>query len=152
MMTRGSIGARDRARFAVLFGVLAWILACSPNIEQNPNQNSGNDGERGRAQKMDLNAPVNDNVSYAENDQTDWKYVQIPAPGTITVTLGCDNGGAACVAVVHDALGAPLRTLDSHGQPRVSDTMAVRRGNYYIEVYAQAAATDYTLQVDYEPN
>jgi hypothetical protein len=138
--------------FATVLGVLAWVLACNPNIQQNPNQESGNDGERGRAQRMPMNEPVLDNVSYVENDMTDWKYVQIPSAGEIVVTLGCDNGGAACVAVVRDEVGTPVRTLNSDGQPRIQDRLSVRRGNYYVEIYAQAAATDYTIQVDFEPN
>ena len=143
-------------RLGWFVGLLAlWMVACGTapgNIQQNPDENSGGDGERGRAQRIELNEAITDNVSYAEGDMTDWKYVQIPGPGHIVVTLGCDYGGAACVAVVRDEVGAALTTLDSEGEPRVRGTVSVDRGNYYVQVYAQASATAYTLQVDYEPN
>ena len=138
--------------FGVLLALGACVLGCDANLEVNPNEKSGNDGERGRAQLIELNTPVNDNLDRAESDMTDWKYFQIPAPGRIRVTLGCDIAGASCVAVVRDEMGASIRRIESNGEPRVQDTVPVSRGNYYLEVYVQASATDYTIQIDYEPN
>lgn len=136
----------------VLLALTACFYGCNPNIESNPNEASGGDGERGRARAMDLDTPVNDNVNLTGGDMTDWKFFQIPAPGTVEITLGCDNEGAACAAVVRDSMGVEIQRIDSNGEPRVQETVPVIRGNYYLEVFAQASSTDYTVQVDYEPN
>jgi hypothetical protein len=139
---------------------MGWILglvclaalACAPNIQPDPNEASGNDGERGRAQPLPLGEPVIDNVNYIENDMTDWKFVQIDAPGQLTVTLGCDYSGAACLCRVRNAVGQIVETIDPEGEPTVTRRLDVRRGNYYLEILAQAASTEYTIQADYEPN
>ena len=127
------------------------FLACDTNIQQNPNENSGDDGERGLAKPLPLNEPVNDNVNYTEGDMTDWKYFQIPAPGTVEVTLGCDYTGAACAANVREEDGVVVHAIESQGQPVVTERFDVTRGNYYLEIYVPAAYTDYTIQVNYEP-
>lgn len=131
--------------------VAAGALACSPSLEVNPDESSGGDGERGRAVRMPLDEPVLDDVNYTEGDMHDWKYFQIPGPGRITVRLGCDNSGAACIANVRDDVGVVLRRL-AGGEGPVTETLGVSRGNYYIEVYAQASSTSYTVLVEYEPN
>jgi len=121
-------------------------------MQRDPNENSGEDGERGKAQLLPLNEPVNDRVDYNGGDMTDWKLLQIPAPGQITVTLGCDYVGAGCAANLRSAVGTVLDSVESQGQPRVSSSFSLSRGNYYLEIYVPASATDYTVQVDYEPN
>ena len=135
---------------AVAFGIL--FLGCNPNIERDPNENSGIDGERGKAQLLPFAEPVNDRVDYNEGDMTDWKYVQIPAPGHITVTLGCDYTGAHCAANFRDEVGQLVEAIESSGAPRVTSTIPVTRGNYYLEIFVPASSTDYTVQVDYEPS
>jgi hypothetical protein len=149
-MPRLSVGLKPLG--GVVFVVaLMGAFACTPSLEINPNANSGQDGERGRARPMPLNQPVLDNVDYTANDMTDWKYFQIPGPGRITVRLGCDNPGAACIANIRDEVGVVVRRL-AGGEGPVQDTLTVSRGNYYLEVYAQASATAYTVLVEYEPN
>jgi hypothetical protein len=144
-------------RFRPLWGLvffvalLASALACSPSLQVNPNSNSGMDGERGRARVMPLNQAVVDNVDYTANDMTDWKYFQIPGPGRVTIRLGCDNPGAACIVNIRDEMGAVIRRLPG-GEGPVQETLSLNRGNYYLEIYAQASATAYTVLVEYEPN
>ena len=138
---------------AILIAVLGMVfLACNPNIERDPNENSGSDGERGKAQLLPFAEPVNDRVDYNEGDMTDWKYVQVPAPGHVTVTLGCDYTGAHCAANLRNEVGQLMEAIESAGAPRVTSTVPVTRGNYYLEIYVPASSTDYTVQVDYEPN
>ena len=127
-------------------------LGCSPNLEQDPNEDSGDDGERSKAQLLELATPVNDNVNFGEGDMTDWKYVQIPSSGMVRVTLGCDYTGAYCGVNVRDEVGLIVSRMETSGESRVSEEIRVRRGNYYLEIYASVASTDYTVQVDYEPN
>lgn len=135
--------------FCLLLGLAA---ACVPNIQRDPNENSGNDGERSKAQPLALNEPVNDRVDFTEGDATDWKLIQVPAPGRVTVILGCDNTGAWCAARVRDEVGRVVESIESRGQPRAESSLTLTRGNYYLEVYVGQSATDYTVQVDYEPN
>ncbi|MBN1945103.1 MAG: hypothetical protein JW797_05470 [Bradymonadales bacterium] len=127
-------------------------LACSPNLAPDPNEKSGDDGERSKAQLIELGAPVNDNVNFNDGDMTDWKYFQIPSPGRVMVTLGCDYTGAYCGANIRDEVGVLVTRMRTDGEPRVSEEVAVQRGNYYLEIFVPSAATDYTVQVNYEPN
>jgi hypothetical protein len=48
-------------------------------------------------------------------------------------------------------MGVVLRRLEGGSGP-VSESLSLARGNYYVEVYAQASATAYTVLVEYEPN
>jgi hypothetical protein len=142
----------DRVLRVVAAIGLFWGLACDPNIQGNPNSDSGRDAERGMAQRLALGEPVNDDISHNAGDMTDWKYFQIPAPGTARVVLGCDYTSAYCAAVVRDQFGVEVDRLETRGQPMVSVGVPVQRGNYYLEIFVQASSTDYTIQVDYEPN
>ncbi|MCA9562467.1 MAG: hypothetical protein KC561_03215 [Myxococcales bacterium] len=148
-----SNSVRDAVRWiclSLLVGLVAG--ACNPSLERDPNEDSGNDGERSKAQILPLGEPVNDRVSYTEGDMTDWKYVQVPAAGTINVTMGCDYPSAYCTVNIRDEVGLLLRELPSEGESRVSGSLAVTRGNYYLEIFVPASSTAYTIQVDYEPN
>ena len=135
----------------VALGIFA-ALACDPNIQRNPNENSGNDAERSLAQQILFGEPVNDNVNYNQGDMTDWRYFQAPAAGSARVTLGCDYTSAYCAVVIRDEVGVELERLETRGQPRIEGEVPVGRGNYYLEVFVSASSTDYTIQVDYEPN
>lgn len=145
-----SFGPRSQWIFGSVLMVFGLCVAC--NVTPNPNEESGRDFERGGATQIPLNEPVNDNLDYNGRDQTDWKYFQIPAGGTVNVILGCDYGGAGCNARLRDEVGQVLGLIESGGNPRVTRAFDVGRGNFYLEIWAQAAATDYTVQVDYEPN
>jgi hypothetical protein len=135
-------------------GILIWFLlaACVPSLERDPNENSGNDGERATAQALVLGEPVNDHLNYSEGDMTDWKFVQVVSPGEITVTVGCDNAGAWCSVNVRDEVGRVVGTIETEGEVRASGVVEVGRGNYYIEVFVQASQSAYTIQVDYGSN
>jgi len=135
-----------------LLACLSLGLGCDANIVDDPNAESGNDGERGKAQAMPFGEPVNDSVNYTEGDMTDWKYIQVPAFGSVTVRLGCDHTGAYCGANIRDEVGRMVREIRTDGSPRVEQTLDLARGNYYVEIFCPASATDYTIQVDYEPN
>lgn len=140
-----------RLRLALAVLCLA-ALACVPNIVRDPNENSGNDGERGKARLLELGTPENDRVDFTEGDATDWRYVQSPGAGELQVTLGCDYVDAYCLVNVRDEVGRLVRAIETSGAPRVSQTVPVERGNYYLEVTVPASATDYTIQADYVPN
>ena len=133
-------------------GILFLLTACVPSLERDPNEHSGNDGERGAAQILVLGEPVNDHLSYSEGDMTDWKFVQIASPGEITVTIGCDNVGAWCSVNIRDEVGRVVGTIQTEGEVRASGAVEVGRGNYYIEVFVQASQSAYTIQVDYGAN
>ena len=137
------------ARFAP---VLLLLLGCDANIVEDPNAESGNDGERGKAQRLAFGEPVNDHITYTEGDMTDWKYIQVPSSGDVTVRLGCDYTGAYCGANVRDEVGRLVSRIRTEGESRVERTLELARGNYYLEIFCPASATDYTVQVDYEPN
>lgn len=150
-MALAAISPRRLGLVAVVLTALV-LGACNANMQRDPNENSGEDGERGKAQLLPLNEPVNDRVDYNGGDMTDWKLLQIPAPGEITVTLGCDYTGAGCTANLRADVGTVIDSIESQGQPRVSSSFSLARGNYYLEIFVPASATDYTVQVDYEPN
>jgi hypothetical protein len=92
-----------------------------------------------------------DNVDYDIGDLTDWKYFRVPQPGTVKVTVALDNPDAELVVLVHDGEGAELARLERRAEPRLETEFSATTGLYYLEINAEAQGSDYTLEVQFEP-
>ena len=74
-------------RASISFIALLALAACGPKSgSKTPKDNfdadarSGPDQKRSSAQKLDLNKPHTDEVSYANQDKTDWYVVELKGP------------------------------------------------------------------------
>jgi hypothetical protein len=145
-----------------LIAVLA-IAACGPKSgSKTPKDNfdadarSGPDQKRSTAQKVDLNKPHTDEVSYANQDKTDWYEVDLKGQaGVLTTLINWDNSNSDVNIDVFDAFGAQIAASPVRGKGEKNKklfTQIDKPGTYYIRVTAptRADGTVYTMEAQWQ--
>lgn len=129
--------------------LLVALAACA--VEDDPERNS-KDSERTKAVEMPLDRVVIDNIDQ-DGDQTDWKYVIIPANGLAKVIINFDNENAEPQVEVINAVGQVLSNLDLPESSQFLRQLSfqVQPGTYYLNIYVDEGATDYSVEVQFSP-
>jgi hypothetical protein len=113
------------------------------------------DRVRVKAGKVSLGVVHNDEVSAPKRDRTDWKVVEVPKPGKLSVQLHWDNGRARLELAVHDVLGALIQQGRPWGAGGLRTLIAVEEaGRYYIRVRARGKRDEshYSLRLMFKPD
>ena len=148
-------------RFILLAAVVFSLISFSCALNKDPNRNSGEDGYRHQAKgvkaKLKEQGGVEfelflDSVDYDIGDASDWRYVDIPMRGILTMVCGFDNINAKTVINIKDATGRTLATQRHEGEPKQEATAKVDLGRYYLEVTAteEGSKTQYTCQPSFD--
>jgi hypothetical protein len=145
-----------------LIALLA-VAACGPKSGgKTPKDNfdadarSGPDSKRSSAQKLDLNRPHTDEISYANQDKTDWYVVELKGqPGVLTTLINWDNVGSDVNIDVFDAFGAQIAASPVRGKGEKQKklfTQIDKAGTYYIRVTAptKTDGTVYTMEAQWQ--
>jgi hypothetical protein len=145
-----------------LIALLA-VAACGPKSGgKMPKDNfdadarSGPDQKRSSAQKLDLNKPHTDEVSYANQDKTDWYVVELKGQaGVLTTLINWDNVGSDVNIDVFDAFGAQIAASPVRGKGEKQKklfTQIDKPGTYYVRVTAPAKGdgTVYTMEAQWQ--
>lgn len=147
-----------------LIALLA-LAACGPKSgSKTPKDNfdadarSGPDQKRSSAQKLDTNKPHTDEVSYANQDKTDWYEVELkgkPQQPVLTTIINWDNANSDVNVDVFDAFGAQIAASPVRGKGEKQKTLYVpipQPGTYYIRVTAptKADGTVYTMEAQWQ--
>lgn len=96
----------------------------------------------------------NDTVSSPQRDRTDWKYVDLPVAGKLSVQLHWDNGKAKLTLSVYDKLGLPIQDGRPWGAGGLRALIVVEEpGRHYIRVRAHHKRDEshYALRLTFEP-
>jgi hypothetical protein len=113
------------------------------------------DKKRIGARKAKLGKVLNDEVSGAKRDRTDWKYIILTKPGKLTVQLHWDNGKANLKLSIFDVMGIKIQEGRVWGLGGKRAVVAVEeRGRYYIRVRARTHkdASHYALRLIFKPD
>lgn len=98
-------------------------------------RHSSPDKDRVKAKALTLNVVHNDSVSGPGRDRTDWKYIELPRPGKLTVQLHWDTGGSHLQLAVFDVLGMLIQEGRPWGSGGRRAVVAIEEaGRYYIRV------------------
>ena len=139
---------------------LATLLSygCKPDKppEYDGDAKSGPDGKRSGAVLMQVNSTVTDDVNYDNQDQTDWKQVQLTGkPGIFSAELHWDNAAADLNVDIFDSLGqqigaSPGPSPGQQTKKTVADIPAP--GVYFVRVQAvkKGDFSVYTLATHWE--
>ena len=99
---------------------------------------SGIDRVRVKAKRIALGVVHNDRVSAPARDRTDWKYVELPRSGKLTVQLHWDNGRSILELAVFDVIGVRIQEGRAWGAGGRRAVVAIEEaGRYYIRVRAK---------------
>jgi Bacterial pre-peptidase C-terminal domain len=151
-------------RRLLAIAVLAIAAAgCGPKAgSKQPKDNfdadakSGPDQKRSSAQKLDVNRPRTDEVSYANQDRTDWYEVELKGKsGVLTTLINWDNASSDVNIDVFDAFGAQIAASPVRGKGEKQKklfTQIDKPGTYFIRVTAptRADGTVYTMEAQWE--
>jgi hypothetical protein len=117
---------------------------------------SGPDSKRSSAQKLETNKPHTDEVSYANQDKTDWYEVELRGQaGVLTTLINWDNANSDVNIDVFDAFGAQIAASPVRGKGEKNKklfTQIDKPGTYYVRVTAptKADGTVYTMEAQWQ--
>ena len=139
------------------------LAACGPKSgSKTPKDNfdadarSGPDSKRSTAQKLDVNKPHTDEVSYQNQDKTDWYEVDLKGQaGVLTTLINWDNANSDVNIDVFDAFGAQIAASPVRGKGEKNKklfTQIDKPGTYYVRVTAPAKTdgTVYTMEAQWQ--
>ncbi|MBK8480749.1 MAG: hypothetical protein IPL40_06200 [Proteobacteria bacterium] len=118
-------------------------------------RHSSPDRERVQAVNVKLGVVHNDRVSSPARDRTDWKFVDLPKPGKLSVQLHWDTGQARLELTVFDVLGVKVQDGRPWGSGGLRAAVAVEEpGRYYVRVRASGKRdeTAYSLRLEFTPD
>jgi hypothetical protein len=98
---------------------------------------SGPDKLRVKGRRLKLGVVHNDRVSSPRRDRTDWKYIDLPNAGKLTVQLHWDNGRSRLRLGIFDVLGVKIQQGRAWGADGRRAVVAIEKpGRYYVRVQA----------------
>jgi len=140
-----------RSILVLLMGALLAASGCTVE-KKGIDTASGGDHKRDLAKKLPLDRTVTDSVSAPKGAHTDWKYVEVPAEGTLTLTVSVDNPDVAGNAIVYDELGEPIdRKIINAKEHNYEMQLPVDKGKkYYVRVAVTQYETVYSVGNKFE--
>lgn len=127
--------------------IVVFALACTVK----PDEKSGGDEERHKAKQLKIGESQADSVSYKDGDRTDWRVLETPDAGFLTVTVRLDNPKNEIVVALFDRYGKPVTKMvhsRKDESPIINLTTEVEPGRYFIMVQAAHSEdrTGYAIQ------
>jgi hypothetical protein len=128
----------------------------TPKDSVDADARSGPDQKRSTANKLDINKPHTDEVSYANQDKTDWYEVDLKGQaGVLTTLINWDNATSDVNIDVFDAFGAQITASPVRGKGEKQKklfTQIDKPGTYFVRVTAPARSdgTVYTVEAQWE--
>lgn len=149
-------------RRLLCIAILAFV-GCGPKAgSKTPKDNfdadarSGPDAKRSSAQALTLNKPHTDEVSYQNQDRTDWYVVELKGkPGVLTTIINWDNDASDVNIDVFDSFGAQIAASPVRGKGEKQKklfTQIDKPGTYFVRVTAptKTDGTVYTMEAQWE--
>jgi hypothetical protein len=152
------ISPRSRAFLACTILGLALVPGCHTQYPKNydADARSGPDGKRPGANVLRVNKSRTDEVSFANQDETDWYVVTLKGqPGVLGVQLHWDNPKTDLMVDVFDEFGKQLSSSPTRSPGSTQKTLLTQVdhvGVYYIRVTAQKPddGSVYTLEAKWD--
>ncbi len=139
------------------------VLGCPQPSQIKPDKNSGPDQSWDTPTELtlegegdtpeELEAEASDSVSYPGGDRVDWRFLELPADGTLKISLAMQPARPG-LAIGMQVLDDGFRVLSSRTSDQPSLEIKLKdseAGRYYIQVYAprRGDAAIYDLSVSF---
>lgn len=103
---------------------------------------------------MPLNEWVTDDISVGDGDQTDWKALDLAAPGLVTVEFAADEKDAGVKVAVFDRYGelmGGVKRPKGSSSPVKFHVKALKSGRHFLAIKAETGPTSaYSVRVNTE--
>lgn len=121
------------------------VAACAVELDRN----SGGDHVRGKAAPMTLDDTFDDHVSPDDGDHTDWKTFEVPGDMKVDFHAWWDDPSIDVTIHVRDQFAGRVYELNHESGKRHDEwpDMALRGGQYYLEVVAKRGSSVYTIEI-----
>lgn len=131
-------------RWLWLPGFVLW--ACG-DVEVRPDSKSGEDFERAGAQQIFFDKLADDFLDGTNGDNTDWKFMKVPAKGFLKFTVFWDNKEVDATVEVRDRFGVIVQSW-THSKELEKDEqeMKVEPGTHFIRLHVDKKASVYTIE------
>jgi hypothetical protein len=149
-------------RILCIASLVVAAVGCGPKSgSKTPKDNydadarSGPDAKRSSAQQLPVNRPHTDEVSYQNQDKTDWYQVELKGnPGVLTTLINWDNANSDVNIDVFDAFGAQIAASPVRGKGEKQKklyTQIDKPGTYFVRVTAPGKpdGTVYTMEAQW---
>ncbi|MDB4966783.1 MAG: hypothetical protein JWN44_2472 [Myxococcales bacterium] len=150
-------------RIVCIASLVMMAAACGPKSgSKTPKDNydadarSGPDAKRSSAQQLAVNKPHTDEVSYQNQDKTDWYQLELKGnAGVLTTLINWDNAASDVNIDVFDAFGAQIAASPVRGKGEKQKKMYTpidKAGTYFVRVTAPAKTdgTVYTMEAQWQ--
>ena len=132
----------------LLPGFVLW--ACG-DVEIKPDSRSGEDFERAGAQQIFVDKLADDYVDGPNGDNTDWKFMKIPAKGILKFTVFWDNKEVDATVEVRDRFGVIAQSwTHSNELEKDEQEMKVEPGTHFIRLHVDKKASVYTIEGQFD--
>lgn len=130
--------------------VLALAAGCG-DVEIKPDSRSGEDFERAGATQLFFDKLTDDYVDGAQGDNTDWKFMKVPAKGFMKVTVFWDNKDVDGQVEVRDRFGVIVQQW-THSKELEKDEqeMKVEPGTHFLRLHVDKKASVYTIESHFD--
>lgn len=132
----------DLACSALLVALLALGACTGSDIDE--------DNSRGLAKQLSIGQVATDNLN-PPDDTSDWKVIQVPGPGFLTVTVFWDNADIEAFSSVVDNFGRTLQEVPRDSRtPRDQMIIKTEGANfYYLHVRTVRGDSVYSVQTSF---
>ena len=127
----------------------AAMSVCLCGCGAAPDSDSGGDARRSEAREIQPNAWVDDRVSAAQGDNTDWKSFELPVSSGVTLVFWWDDPAVHTRVVLRDQHGRALHEAEHDGASREDrfGPVDLPEGLFFLQIEALSGASVYTMQV-----
>jgi hypothetical protein len=145
-------------QLAVVCALGAVVAGCHDRFPKgfDPDKKSGPDGKRSGAQVIKINKARTDEVSYANQDRTDWYVVTLKGqPNVLATEIHWDNAKSDLMVDVFDEFGKQISASPTRAPGSTQKTLLTQiehLGVYYIRISApkQDDGTVYTMEAKWD--
>jgi hypothetical protein len=147
------------SRFALLSLLALTGTGCPPHFPPpgfDPDKRSGPDGKRSGAQILRVNKSRTDEVSYRQQDRTDWYVVTLTGqPNVLATEIHWDNAKSDLMVDVFDEFGKQISASPTRAPGMTQKSLLTQiehPGVYYIRISAAKPedGTVYTMEAKWD--
>ena len=126
------------------------LLACG-DVEVKPDSRSGEDFERAGATQIFFDKLLDDFLDGANGDNTDWKFMKVPAKGFLKVTVFWDNKEVDAEVEIRDRFGVIVQSWQhSRELEKDEQEMKVEPGTHFVRLHVNKKASVYTMDAHFD--
>jgi hypothetical protein len=128
---------------------LSILCICAVGCGLGFNAASGEDAKRGGAIAIEANTAIDDQVSTALGDDTDWKSFELQGDANVRIRIWWDEQGIDATVTLYDHRAQILTVFEHDTDKRFDETapIGLTAGRYFVRIESTGGTSVYTLEL-----